>query len=500
MIGSSTLRLSVLTARTPQTSLAEMRVCWCSGKDGIVHYVILKRFEIWEVSILVFFKSLKRLFASENVSKDEYLAEVAARKRIAAEFTAYKREQESRIKARTERLHLENLRLKARIDLSEQAQSNDTSLIALLSHDIRTPLNGIVGMLELMRMDEVSEEHAELIALATRSSDKLTGVVSKILDYSKLEAQRMKLDVGQFALRPAVEEVIETFASDLDDRRLSVKLCTRGDMVETVRGDGRRFKQILNNILERSIGVSRNGVIEIELACHRIGNSFLDVEVQIHDTGADIVDPELQERYLKGSGVDIESGKALTNSGLGLAISKRLVELMHGNIAMATEPGIGTTYRYTARFHNTPSPGVFQAEGKRDLAYLKNMKILLVEDDETSQLHLKRLLANAGHVVEIAESGVLAVAAAEQREFDLILMDIVLPEMDGVVAAKRIRSDGGLSAAVPIVALTANVGNRERDDYLANGIDEYVTKPIKSETLFSAIGKVTRTHGQSGTA
>lgn len=443
---------------------------------------------------------LKSMLPRNGVSLEDFRAEVAARERIEAEFSAFKREQDARVMARSERLHLENLRLKASVDLSERRHTTDASLIALLSHDIRTPLNGIVGMLELMRMDNLSDDHAELIQLATRSSEKLTDVVSKIVDYSKLEAKQMTLDVGQFALLDVVEEVIGTFARELESRDLSVNLSTRGDVPRMLLGDAQRFMQILKNILDQSIAVSRNGVIEVELSCNRIGNTVLDIEIQVHDTGTDVFDADLHERYLGKTGIDLESGKSVTHSGLGIAISKRLVELMQGNISMATEPGIGTTYKYTARFKNAENFDLPNAKPFLTSKYLQNLKILLAEDDETSQIHLARLLSDAGHAVEIVDNGVLAVAAAEQKEFDLILMDIVLPEMDGLVATKLIRSDGGLSATVPIVALTANVGNRERDHYLANGMDEYVTKPINSDALFSAIGKVTRTHGQSGTA
>ena len=421
-------------------------------------------------------------------------AEIATREHAERELRQLNNELEVRVSHRTAELEQRNAELLLAQRSAEKSSAAKSEFLASMSHEVRTPMNGVLGMLDLLDANQLSTDQQEIVHRAKDAAGGLLDVINDILDYSKLEVGSVELIQAPFSPEQTVINTIALLKTRADEKGLELTCDIPECIPDFVVGDARRFRQVLLNLVGNAIKFTSSGAVNVRVH-HRAGHDGdATIEVCVKDTGIGI-DQETQRNLFKRfHQADPSISRRYGGTGLGLAISKQLIELMDGEVAVESEFGRGSMFKFTANFKayggERDSAGAVSEDTRN--ARPECLNVLLVEDNETNRFHLVHLLTAAGHSVETAENGLQAVDAAEKRQFDVILMDIYMPEMDGLVAAKVIRTLNGPSARTPIVALTASAMVGDRQHYLSSGMDEYVSKPVDANALFAAIWKVIR--------
>ncbi|MGE4441759.1 MAG: PAS domain S-box protein [Desulfomicrobium sp.] len=388
-----------------------------------------------------------------------------------------------------QRKRMENELVKAK-EAAEAASLAKSEFLANMSHEIRTPLNGIMGMLQLLEAGVVGEEQRRTCALALQATTRLTRLLSDILDLSRVEAGKMQMRIEPFNLRDALEQSVDLFKPIAVQAGLEFRHHFDPDLPEFVAGDAVRVQQVLMNLIGNAFKFTTEGFVCVEahpLPSRESGGPRIFFSVS--DSGRGIGDQALGTLFQPFSQVTSGYTRDHQGAGLGLAITKRLIALMGGNMAVESEPGHGTTFSFSLTFTSaseaTPAP---ETVGDAP-APSRPVRILLAEDDEVSIFATRALLMRAGYEVGVARTGLEAVSMLRDQDFGLVLMDIQMPGMDGVEATRVIRGDSGLGekAAVPIIALTAFAMDGEKELFLAAGMDGYVPKPVGMKELTRAI-------------
>jgi signal transduction histidine kinase/CheY-like chemotaxis protein len=370
---------------------------------------------------------------------------------------------------------------------AEKANSAKSVFLANMSHEIRTPLNGIVAMTELLGRSGLAAEQRDIAAVILNSTETLMAIVNDILDFSKIEAGGMKIEQIPFDLRPAVEDAVRLFAPRAQQKSLTLEYRIAPDVPAAIVGDPLRIRQILMNLLSNAIKFTKAGGVALEVTRARSTDQAPALLFRVIDTGIGIA-PEVS-RTLFRAFTQAESGttRKFGGTGLGLAISLRLVSLMGGSIGLESEPGKGSVFWFiiparpvelskVKALSKTTDSGMPQAAPTR-------WRILVVEDNPVNQVVALRALGTLGYLPEVAASGEAALEALQSGLFDLILMDCQMPGMDGYETTAEIRRRQTGSHRIPIVAMTANSIDGDRERCAAAGMDDYVSKPFRMGAL-----------------
>jgi two-component system sensor histidine kinase/response regulator len=364
---------------------------------------------------------------------------------------------------------------------AEAATRAKSQFLAAMSHEIRTPMSGVLGMLDLMLDDPLSDRQRERATIARASARGLLQILNDILDLSKLEAQAIQIRAESLRPRQVIREVMDLMAAGAEQKGLSLACQFSERVPEWVVADPMRLRQVLTNVVSNATKFTEAGRIAV-----RVDHARGALRVEVEDTGIGIP-PEMCSRIFESF---VQADTSLTRrsggTGLGLAISKQLVELMGGRISVRSRPGAGSTFSFSI---GAP-PGVAPAAAVAPLPVacdLPPLRVLVAEDNATNQYLIRAHLEAAGHAVTTVENGAQAVSAVEAHTFDVVLMDIQMPEMDGPTAARAIRNLPGPAAHLPIVALTANALPGDRESYIAAGMSDYVSKPIDIAALHAAL-------------
>jgi len=370
---------------------------------------------------------------------------------------------------------------------AESASEAKSLFLANMSHEIRTPINGLLGMTELTLATELTAEQREFLELARHSGRNLLSLVNDILDFSRIEAGRLELDLQDTDLRALVGRTVDALVVGNAGVHVPVTWHVDETVPSLCRLDPLRLRQILTNLLGNAIKFTRNGSIQVRLRSVPRDEGGVWLEGEVIDTGIGIAADKLDAVFGTFAQADNSFAREFGGAGLGLAITRQLVVLMDGTIAVTSTPGQGSTFSF--RIAATVSPRRTAADGNGSTAEAaaapgSGLDVLVVEDNLVNSRFVEKLLERRGHRVQVAANGRLGVEASGAADFDLILMDVQMPEMDGLAGTRAIRQrEGNNGVHVPIVALTAHASNEDRDRCLAAGMDDYLTKPLRVPLL-----------------
>jgi signal transduction histidine kinase/CheY-like chemotaxis protein len=384
-------------------------------------------------------------------------------------------------------LRIDVTEMKARTTAAEAANAAKSAFLATISHEIRTPLNGVLGMAQVMLANELSEGQRERIAIIQRSGEALLAILNDVLDLAKIEAGHLTLESIEFDLAELARGVHASFLPLADEKQLSLRL-----VVDDVRrhrlGDPLRIRQILSNLISNAIKFTDAGEVLV-----RIGEAEHGLVVAVSDTGVGIAPADLPRLFQKFDQLDSSVTRRFGGTGLGLAICHELASLMGGDIRVESEPGCGSLFSLRLPLPLASRPcGASAGPVLVPLAPRAAIRVLAAEDNPVNQLVLRSILSPLNVEVTIVADGQAAVEAWEAGAWDVVLMDVQMPVLDGLAATRCIRAleaERGCSRT-PIIAVTANVMAHQVDGYAAAGFDGVVAKPIAVDELFRVLSQV----------
>jgi signal transduction histidine kinase/CheY-like chemotaxis protein len=389
-------------------------------------------------------------------------------------------------------------------EMAESATRAKSEFLANMSHEIRTPMNAVIGLTELL-MDEKDEKltsaQREFVEMIRISGDTLLSIINNILDLTKIEANMTELEHRPIDVKGCIESSMDLVSGSVGDKRIKFSYKIEENVPQFIMGDPTRLCQILINLLNNAVKFTEQGEIAVSVSNTNLDDGGYEIHFAVKDTGIGIPEDKMSRLFRSFSQVDASTARKYGGTGLGLAISKKLTEMMNGRMWVESAVGVGSVFHFTIRADpiigeplDLSKPDNLYAHGKqiKDLERSNSeLNILLAEDNVVNQIVTKKMLNKLGYNADVASSGIEALKALEKKRYDLVFMDVQMPEMDGLEAAREIRRrwpEGGPK----IIAVTASAFKGDQEMCLAAGMDGYIMKPTKIEAIREALQAVAK--------
>ncbi|MBG6063352.1 signal transduction histidine kinase/CheY-like chemotaxis protein [Flavobacterium sp. CG_9.1] len=388
-------------------------------------------------------------------------------------------------------------------ELAEKAVVVKEQFLTNMSHEIRTPMNGIIGFAKILEGTKLDNSQKQSVEAIKKASQNLMFIINDILDFSKIEADKMTFEEVKFSLSKTVSSVIELLAQNAKEKKIKLLYDIDSKITDNLIGDPTKLSQILVNLLGNALKFTEKGFVELVVTEVQETASECKLKFSIIDTGIGIPSDKVNSIFESFNQASNETTRKYGGTGLGLTITRNLVELQGGKISVESAVSKGSEFSFSLVYKKaekgiTMSPQLTNKTIAPD--FLKEVKILLVEDNELNQLLAIKVFEKWGKEIDVAENGKKAIEKIEKTAYDIILLDIQMPEMDGIELANYIRSNMGEKAGIPIIALTAHATVEEERKCLENGMNDYLSKPYDFDVLLNKlylnlkVNKVNMTH------
>jgi PAS domain S-box-containing protein len=364
---------------------------------------------------------------------------------------------------------------------AEAAAKAKSAFLANMSHEIRTPLNGVLGLSALLAGEQMTDGSQSMVNLIRESGEMLGRVLDDVLDFSKIDSGRLELESVPFSLRECLEWSIGMYRKTALEKNLSLSVSVDPRIPQQLMGDPTRIRQVVANLISNAVKFTEQGSVEVEAQLLPSDDATERISVRVKDTGIGIPPEGLSRLFQSFSQVDASTTRRYGGTGLGLAISKRLVEMMGGSLEVESQAGAGSTFQFNLALRR--STAVLPPERILSGGPQTDLRILVVEDNAINRTVIEHMLGKLGYKADVVGDGAAAVEQSARVSYDLILMDVHMPGLDGLEATQRIRGRSRPDRPVRIVALTASATVEDRELCFAAGMDDYMTKPLNISRL-----------------